>query len=66
LSVLREDSVESILRADHEGDYDLVVLGIERTSSLWGELVRSPAERVMRVVRKPLLLIPYVDQEERK
>jgi nucleotide-binding universal stress UspA family protein len=66
LSVLREDSVESILRAAHEGDYDLVVLGIERTSSLWGELVSSTAGRVMRVVRKPLLLIPYVDQKETK
>jgi nucleotide-binding universal stress UspA family protein len=59
------DAVERILRAAHEGDFDLVVLGVERKSSLWGELMSSTTERVMRVARKPLLLIPDVAKEER-
>lgn len=59
------DSVENILRAAHEGDYDLVVMGVARKSSIWGELVSSTTERVMRVARKPLLLIPEVAKEDR-
>jgi nucleotide-binding universal stress UspA family protein len=59
------DAVERILLAAHEGDYDLLVLGVERKPSLWGELVSSTTERVMRVARKPLLLIPDVAKEDR-
>jgi nucleotide-binding universal stress UspA family protein len=40
------------------GDHDLVVMGFERKSSLWGELVSSTTERVMRVLRKALLIVP--------
>ena len=46
------------------GDYDLVVMGVEPKSSLWGELVSSTTERVMRVLRKPLLIVPNPFKEE--
>jgi nucleotide-binding universal stress UspA family protein len=52
------DPVETILRVAHMGDHDLVVMGFERKSSLWGELVSSTTERVMRVLRKALLIVP--------
>jgi nucleotide-binding universal stress UspA family protein len=52
------DPVETILRAAHMGDHDLVVMGFERKSSLWGELVSSTTGQVMRVLRKPLLIVP--------
>ncbi len=58
------DAVENILRAAHMGDYDLVVMGVEPKSSLWGELVSSTTERVMRVLRKPLLIVPNPFKEE--
>jgi nucleotide-binding universal stress UspA family protein len=60
----RGDPVENILRAAHMGDYDLLVMGVEGKSSLWGELVSSTTERVMRVVRKPLLIVPNLSKEE--
>jgi nucleotide-binding universal stress UspA family protein len=52
------EPVETILRAAHMGDHDLVVMGFERKSSLWGELVSSTTGQVMRVLRKPLLIVP--------
>jgi nucleotide-binding universal stress UspA family protein len=58
------DAVENILRAAHMGDFDLVVMGVEPKSSLWGELVSSTTERVMRVLRKPLLIVPNPFKEE--
>jgi nucleotide-binding universal stress UspA family protein len=56
---------EALKRGEVDESVDLVVLGVARPS-LWGELVSSATGRVLRVVRKPLLLIPYVDQEETK
>jgi hypothetical protein len=37
---------------------------VEWKSSLWGELVSSTTDRVMRIVRKPLLVVPMSFQEK--
>jgi nucleotide-binding universal stress UspA family protein len=57
---------EALKRGEIDESVDLVVLGVERRPSLWGELVRSTTERFLRMVGKPLLLIPYVTEEETK
>ncbi len=63
LSALEEGALK---RGEVDESVDLVVLGIEPGPSLWGELLKSTTERVLRVVGKPLLLIPYVNEEETK
>jgi nucleotide-binding universal stress UspA family protein len=63
LSAVQE---EALRRGEVDESVDLVVLGAERGPSLWGELVGSTTERVLRVVGRPLLLIPYVNGEETK
>lgn len=62
--VRRGDPAENIVRAAHMDDHDLVVMGVEWKSSLWGELVSSTTDRVMRIVRKPLLVVPMSFQEK--
>ena len=55
---VEEHPVEAILRAANAGDYDAVVLGSRRRSSLWAELFSSTTERVMQALRRPLFVVP--------
>ncbi len=63
-SRLSAGNEEALRRGEVDESVDLVVLGVERRPSLWGELVSSTPGRFLRVVKKPLLLIPNVTEEE--
>jgi len=52
------NAAKAILSAANESKPDLIVMGAERKSSVFGELFSSTTERVMQWAEAPLLVVP--------
>ena len=62
--ILGGEAAGTILKASRDSGTDLIVMGGERKSSVFGELFSGTTEKVMQLAHAPLLIVPPAGTQE--